>query len=274
MNWNKAKTILIIAFIILNAFLFYEVQDANNESYEGLSDEFINHVVEKLLEKNIVIEGEVPEEIYKKPLLEVEYYLVTREDVAKYIGKDYEEVLENTLFTNEEGSYVRIENNKKLIYNIRDVNGSLEISKEDALQIIDKYKENQNMDIDDYKLDLIVKKDNIYEVIYKRYYEGNFLENDYYKFIIDNIGVAGFETQRISKIEPKEGLITVTSAYESLLRLKNENPEEKTIINKIEICYYTDENIEGWENILRANMDPTWKVMTESGNIKYLTEVE
>ncbi|MDW7668528.1 MAG: hypothetical protein SCJ93_06870 [Bacillota bacterium] len=274
MNWNKAKTILIIAFIILNVFLFYEVQDANNESYEGLSDEFINHVVEKLLEKNIVIEGEVPEEIYKKPLLEVEYYLVTREDVAKYIGEDYEEVLENTLFTNEEGSYVRIENNKKLIYNIRDVNGSLEISKEDALQIIDKYKENQNMDIDDYKLDLIVKKDNIYEVIYKRYYEGNFLENDYYKFIIDNIGVAGFETQRISKIEPKEGLITVTSAYESLLRLKNENPEEKTIINKIEICYYTDENIEGWENILRANMDPTWKVITERGNIKYLTEVE
>ncbi len=274
MNWNKAKTILIIAFIILNLFLYYQVKDANNESYEGLSDEFINHVEKKLLEKNIHIEGEVPKEIYRKPLLEVEYYLVTKRDVAKYIGEDYEEVLENTLFTNEEGSYIRIENNKKLIYNIRDVNGNLEISEEEALQIVDKYKETENMNIDNYKLDLIVKKDKIYEVIYKRYYEESFLENDYYKFIIDNIGVVGFETQRISKIEPKEGLITVTSAYESLLRLKNENPKERTIIKKIEICYYTDENTEGWENILRANMDPTWKIITERGNIKYLTEVE
>ncbi len=274
MNWNKAKTILIIAFVILNLFLFYEVQEANNESYEGLSDEFINHVENKLLEKNIHIETEVPKEIFRRPLLEAEYYLVTEEDVIKYIGEEYEEELENTLFTNEEGSYVRIENNKKLTYNIRDVNGNLEISKEEALQIIDEYKTNQGMDISDYELDIIVKKDNIYEVTYKRYYEGSFLENDYYKFIIDNLGVAGFETQRISKIEPKEGLITLTSTYESLLRLKNENPKEKIVIKKIEICYYTDENIEGWENIVRANMDPTWKIITESGNIKYLTEVE
>ncbi|MFO7887335.1 MAG: hypothetical protein R6U59_03375 [Eubacteriales bacterium] len=274
MNWNKAKTILIVAFILLNTFLFYEVHEANNENYEGLSDEFINHVERKLLEKNIHIETEVYKEIYKKPLLEVEYDLVTEKDVAKYIGKDYEEVLENALFTNEKGSYVRIENNKKLIYNIRDVNKNLEITKEKAKKLVDSFVENQRINLEDYQLDIIIKKSGIYEVVYKRNYQGNKLENDYYRFVVDNLGVAGFETQKISKIEPKEGLITVTSAYESLLRLKNKNSEEKIIIKRIELCYYTDENIEGWENIVRANMDPTWKIVSESGNIKYLIEVE
>ena len=274
MNWNKAKTILIVAFILLNTFLFYEVREANNESYEGLNDDFINHVEIKLLEKNIHIETEVSKEIYRKPLLEVEYELVTEEDVVKYIGKNYEEVLENTLFTNEEGSYVRIENNKKLIYNIRDVNENFQITKEKAGKLVDSYVENQEINLEEYQLDLIIKKGGIYEVVYKRNYEGSKLENDYYIFVVDNLGVAGFETQRINKIEAKEGLITVTSAYESLLRLKNENPEEKFIIKRIELSYYTDENIEEWENIVRANMDPTWKIISESGNVKYLIEVE
>jgi len=274
MNWNKAKTILIVAFILLNTFLFYEVREANNESYEGLNDDFINHVEIKLLEKNIHIETEVSKEIYRKPLLEVEYELVTEEDVVKYIGKNYEEVLENTLFTNEEGSYVRIENNKKLIYNIRDVNENFQITKEKAGKLVDSYVENQEINLEEYQLDLIIKKGGIYEVVYKRNYEGSKLENDYYIFVVDNLGVAGFETQRINKIEAKEGLITVTSAYESLLRLKNENPEEKFVIKRIELSYYTDENIEEWENIVRANMDPTWKIISESGNVKYLIEVE
>jgi len=274
MNWNKAKTILIVAFILLNTFLFYEVREANNESYEGLNDDFINHVEIKLLEKNIHIETEVSKEIYRKPLLEVEYELVTEEDVVKYIGKNYEEVLENTLFTNEEGSYVRIENNKKLIYNIRDVNENFQITKEKAGKLVDSYVENQEINLEEYQLDLIIKKGGIYEVVYKRNYEGSKLENDYYIFVVDNLGVAGFETQKINKIEAKEGLIRVTSAYESLLRLKNENPEEKFIIKRIELSYYTDENIEEWENIVRANMDPTWKIISESGNVKYLIEVE
>jgi len=274
MNWNKAKTILIVAFILLNTFLFYEVREANNESYEGLNDDFINHVEIKLLEKNIHIETEVSKEIYRKPLLEVEYELVTEEDVVKYIGKNYEEVLENTLFTNEEGSYVRIENNKKLIYNIRDVNENFQITKEKAGKLVDSYVENQEINLEEYQLDLIIKKGGIYEVVYKRNYEGSKLENDYYIFVVDNLGVAGFETQKINKIEAKEGLITVTSAYESLLRLKNENPEEKFVIKRIELSYYTDENIEEWENIVRANMDPTWKIISESGNVKYLIEVE
>ena len=274
MNWNKAKTILIVAFILLNTFLFYEVREANNESYEGLNDDFINHVEIKLLEKNIHIETEVSKEIYRKPLLEVEYELVREEDVVKYIGKNYEEVLEGTLFTNDEGSYIRIENNKKLIYNIRDVNENLEITKEKAGKLVDSYVENQDINLEEYQLDFIIKKVGIYEVVYKRNYEGSKLENDYYIFVVDNLGVAGFETQRINKIEAKEGLITVTSAYESLLRLKNENPEEKFVIKRIELSYYTDENIEEWENIVRANMDPTWKIISESGNVKYLIEVE
>ncbi|HCX04922.1 MAG TPA: hypothetical protein DHM42_10620, partial [Clostridiales bacterium] len=222
----------------------------------------------------IYLNTEIPDTIVKMPLIEVEYYFVGREDVEYYLGIDYEEVLEGVLFKKGDESFVRIENNKKLIYNIRDVNGNLEINEEDALTTVENYIKEEKMDLSDYKVDLIIKREEMYEIIYKRYYEGIPLENDYYKFIVDNKGVAGFESQVIKNIEPKEGMITVTSAYESLLRLKNENLQERVNITNMEICYYTDENVEGWANILRANMDPTWKVVTEKGNIKYLTEVE
>lgn len=274
MNWNKAKTILIIAFVLLNIFLFYQLNIVNNDHYEGLSSEFLERVEGKLQERNIYINTEIPDTIVKMPLLEVEYYFVGRKDVEYYLGMDYEEVLEGVLFKKGEESFVRIENNKKLIYNIRDVNGNLEINEEDALTTVENYIKEEKMNLSDYKVDLILKREEMYEITYKRYYDGTPLENDYYKFIVDNKGIAGFESQLIKNIEPKEGMITVTSAYESLLRLKNENLQERVNITNMEICYYTDENVEGWENILRANMDPTWKIVTEKGNIKYLTEVE
>ncbi len=273
MNWNKAKTILIIAFILLNTFLIYSIYENNIENYEGLDESFIKKVESSLLDKNILIDADVPKEIYKMPLLEVEYRIFQKDDVEDYLGENYEEKIEDEYFVKNDGSYIRIENNKKLIYNIRDVKGNLNIDEEDGLRFIEKYVENNDINLEKYELDLKITKENLFIFIYKRIYDNKTLENDYYKFIVDNEGVAGLERQNIKTIEAKEGLIYVTTAYESLLRLKNEGNAKRTI-KKVEISYYTDENSSEWVNIVRANMDPTWKVVFDDGNIKYLIETE
>lgn len=273
MNWNKAKTILIIAFIILNLFLLYAIFEDRTENYEGLDDDFIEKVENNLEAKNIFIEAEVPKEIYKMPLIEVEYRIFSQSDVKYYLGEDYEEKIEDEYFVKNDGSYIRIENNKKLIYNIRDIDKNLSIDTEEAKKYIEKYAEDNNINLEEYKLDIETIEEDFHSFIYKKIYNDRTLENDFYKFIVDNKGVAGLEFQNIKKVEPKEGLIYVTSAYESLLRLNNSSNIKKTI-EKVEICYYSDENISDWENIVRANMDPTWKVVFEDGNIKYLTETE
>ena len=273
MNWNKAKTILIIAFIILNIFLIYAVRENNNQNYEGLDDSFIKKVEENLSEKNIVIETEIPKEIYKMPLLEVEYRIFQENDVLYFLGDEYEERIEEEYFVKDDGSYIKIENNKKLIYNIRGINDVLNISEEEGLKFVEDFINIKNINLENYELDLKKAEENFYIFTYKRIYENKILENDYYKFIVDSDGVAGIEMQNIEIVEPKEGLIYVTSAYESLLRLKNESKSNKKI-QEVEICYYTDENNLEWENIVRANMDPTWKVVFKDGNIKYLLETE
>jgi len=273
MNWNKAKTILIIAFIILNIFLIYAVNENNKQNYEGLDDRFIKKVEENLAEKNIIIEAEIAKEIYKMPLLEVKYRIFQEKDVLYFLGDKYEERIEEEYFVKDNGSYIKIENNKKLTYNIRGINEAFNISEEEGLKFVEDFIKIKKINLENYELDSKITEENIHIFTYKRIYENKILENDYYRFIVDSDGVAGIEVQNIETVEPKEGLIYVTSAYESLLRLKNES-DNKKIIKEVEICYYTNENTLEWENIVRANMDPTWKVVFKDGDIKYLIETE
>ena len=78
MDWNKSNTILIVAFIILNIFLFISFYNNTfSEEYDVMSDEqFVTSVEDLLKQKNIKINCSIPSDTYILPVLETEYDIV------------------------------------------------------------------------------------------------------------------------------------------------------------------------------------------------------
>ena len=66
MDWNKANTILITAFIILNIFLFTAFyKGAFYDEYDVSADEEFTEDIKNILkEKNIAVNCQLPEETY------------------------------------------------------------------------------------------------------------------------------------------------------------------------------------------------------------------
>jgi len=75
MDWSKAKSVLIIAFVITNIFLLHAISENNNvyDSYHIVEDHFANDVKSRLLEKGIKIDVDIPQNIQSLPLLNIEY---------------------------------------------------------------------------------------------------------------------------------------------------------------------------------------------------------
>ncbi len=85
MDWSKAKTILIVAFIITNILLIYVIVGEDHVNEPTLKDDFIEDVVELLEDKNIKVSTQIPKDIPHLNTMVVEYENVN----IQKLNKDY-----------------------------------------------------------------------------------------------------------------------------------------------------------------------------------------
>lgn len=272
MDWNKAKTILIIGFILIDAFLFTQVYDLGS----SLERESESTVFQVLNDYGIEIEATIPSEYIYLPLLEVEYRIYDGEsfELSKYLGAEYSEIRMDEHYRNTKGASIQIIDGKKLVFQLRKTEVDNDLNMEDAISYVDKFIEEYEMDLDDYGEMNIILKNGVFNITYYKIFGEYSLENAYIKFIVDGRGVAGFEEQNINSVKKSQGTVKVTKAEEALLRLLRYGDISNHILREVKICYYDDELGEDWKNIVRDTVDPTWKAVFDGGIIKYLTETE
>lgn len=73
MDWSKAKTILIIAFIVTNIVLGYALFNSQRIDEPTLKEDFITDVAKLLKEKDITLNTAIPKEIPSLGIMTVEY---------------------------------------------------------------------------------------------------------------------------------------------------------------------------------------------------------
>ena len=75
MDWARAKTILIIAFVITNIFLAYNVWQTKYYGHrsERISDDRIEELVNILQQRGISVSAPIPKDLYTNEILTVEY---------------------------------------------------------------------------------------------------------------------------------------------------------------------------------------------------------
>lgn len=273
MDWNKSNTIFIVAFIILNIFLFsYSFNDIFSEEYNVMSDiEFIENVENILKEKNITINCDLPNEMYTLPILDTEYRIlnIDKKLLEKYLGEGIEPIEDVYKYSNEKGETLEIIEGKKLVYTLREkaegkIAEDLKISDE-----INNFLKSKNIDesgfIENYKN----FTDDSGLVVYTRYYNDISVDNSYMKFYIDKNGVYKYETQKIIAIKEISDKVNTFTAVENLLKLLSFDDISNKEIVRIDMSYYSIED-ENWKVVWGINSYPTWKVIFSDGTQKHL----
>lgn len=273
MDWNKAKTILIIAFVILDIFLVSQVMSIRNNSTPSTSFEVIK---ERLSEQGIEVVIDVVGEELFLPLLEVEYMVFDGDskEINEFLGESVNELIENEYYVNDSGQSIQIRQGKKLMFLTRDLELYTEPNLNDAEEQIVSFSRQYNISLDGFSRTGAYMVDNVNYILYKETYQGYAIENSYYKFIQDGSGLVGFEMQRIRNLRETQANIILSKPEEALLRLLKFNDIKGESVVGMDICYYRDEELIDWGEIVVDNLEPTWKVLFESGIVKYLLEFE
>ncbi|WP_313339610.1 two-component system regulatory protein YycI [Sedimentibacter sp.] len=273
MDWNKSNIIFIVAFIILNIFLLsYSFNDIFSEEYNIMSDkDFIEDVENILKEKNIVINCEIPKEIYTLPVLDTEYRIINidKKMLEKFLGEGIDPVENVFLYSNQKGESIEIIEGKKFIYTLREkVNGKLEANLKIADEI-DNFLKNKNIDGSGFSENYRIITDDSGFIMYTRYYNNVSVDNSYMKFYIDKNGIYKFEMQKIIAIKEIAEKLNTFTAAESLLKLLSYDDVDNKEIIRIDMSYYSIED-ENWQVISGINSYPAWKVIFSDGTQKHL----
>lgn len=277
MDWNKANTILIIAFIVINISLVIATfNNIPSEDYDVMSDDyFVNNVENILKNNNIIINCEIPTDTYFLPVLDIEYNMININDdlLQNYLGENIKAIEDVFIYDNSKGETLEIIDGKKIRYTIRNkVPGK--IQKEEFINdTISNFIKEKNINSDDFKETYRYISEDVNYVIYNQIHNGYSIENSYMYFFVDNEGIYNFEIQKAILINEIKDKIRTLPAIEALPRLLTyDDVKDKEIIN-IEMTYYSLED-ENWKYITRINSDPTWKINFNDGSIKYLSSFD
>ncbi|SNS53270.1 Two-component signal transduction system YycFG, regulatory protein YycI [Anaerovirgula multivorans] len=289
MDWSKAKNVLIVAFIITNIFLVYNIQkDAfNRGDLQLINDARIKNVENYLEDSGLQLDIDIPREIVSLPRLMVKYKVFEPKELAEeFLGEDYE-TLENNVFTSE-AKMVQSISNKKFVYkNLMNEAGCYPLDEEGAIEISNQFLKKHRLMQADLELQQIyfgVIEDfgdiPLYKLVYNQTYKNKFLAESYVHVYVRHKEIVGIEAMLLEFERTYGDKKKVIPATEALLRKMNDiikdNQEYKDIIiTNMEIGHYfnpTDSNLNftTWDTVESGTTSPSWKIVLSNGKTYYV----
>lgn len=272
MDWSKAKTILIVAFIITNVLLGGLLLTKKLDITPTLSDDFIREVKKMLDEKNITVSTEIPKDEVGLVPLTVRYEILDVEFLDKILY-DGKATIENTgVETNlyDENSRTNIRNGKTFKYERVILDGkSKSITQTDAIKLADNFINDLNFYREDMVLSYVENIDDKYYITYSKKYEGDYVERAYIDIVVSSIGVEKFERTWLDLKAKGDVEIFTNTAPKAILNLLSMNEVYGKEIIDISICYYFDpkqhDYIETLENAKEGKTVPAWRILFNDG---------
>lgn len=276
MNWSKAKTILIIVFLLADIFLFY-VSYSGDLGYNSENGSVVE-VLEHLKNRDIVVKGLIPNKGNPGSQLYVKYKLFNSEkaiesffnsDTNVFIRENENKIIvENNLIT------VEIFKNGEIIYlnkSIDNVENS-EINELQAERIIDDFLKSLNIDRDDTIIINKVIEDNSINIMYNQVYKNQFIDKTFLDMKVTNNGVAYMKMLWFESIENGKTKNEVIPPTKALLKLSEfyREMEGTIIVEDISQGYYFGSKIEqpfDVQSVEEGTAIPVWRISTNMGKI-------
>ena len=294
MDWSKAKNLLIIAFILTNIFLVYNIRSETlrHNDIQTAGSKYLDDVEQHLQDNGINIDTHIPEETVSLPMLVVKYKNFDSDKVAKtLLGKDYNKKteafgsndLKREVFSKGNKKLI-IEGNKRLIYkNMNDDEQDYTLDEETVMKMGDNFLKQYKLMKDDIVLDQIyygteehIDNEPVYKLIYNQTYKNKFLGESYIHVYINNRGVIAVEAMLLEYEKTQQQRKKIIPATEALMKSMGiilEENEKPIFIKGIEVgyyfspAYYTESD---WKEIDSGTALPSWKITIQNGKTYFI----
>jgi regulatory protein YycI of two-component signal transduction system YycFG len=273
MDWSKAKTILIVAFILTNILLGVVLFSDDYKTETTATQGFIEDVTRILSKKNITIDTEVSTEIPSLNTLTIEYEMVDIHHVNNsfFNGEGKVETEEQNIITiSKDNEYLTINSRKSLIYeNNTKVERYKDLDGEKARDIALEFLNERSYNTSDMQVSYEKNENNSYYIEFSKIYNGRYLEKAMATMEIDKIGVKRFERIWLNLVEEGETPRYISTAPKAILSLLSMEESYGRTIKDISLCYYFDpseqEDIKDTKNAIKGQTVPAWRVLFEDG---------
>lgn len=272
MDWSKAKTILIIAFIITNIFIIVVILREKPIEEPTITEDFIAYVEELLNEKNIGIKTDIPDDIAYLNSMIVEFENIDSSTVNKFYFQNKGSIKNdgslNEIVNGNES--ILIINNKLMIYeNQNEISNYDNLNLDKAIEIAENFLKKGNFSTSDMELTYAKEEKGVFYIEYSKVYEDVFVERAYTNFLIDKRGVKRFERLWLNTKELGDKKIYISTAPKALLNLLGMKDVYNKTITEISLCYYFDpekhEYIEEPGSTKQGKAVPAWRIQFEDG---------
>lgn len=270
-DWGKAKNILIIALVITNVFLIYNIEKDILESNIAsmVKEENINDVLIILEENNIKVEAKVPKIVLSLPVLNVEYETYDEEKLARIFNKNKNENIDLSIINNKS---IRYENYNKDA-TIKDLN------EKKALNTAETFIKKYGFMTDDVTYWGMTQDIDGYNVIFKQKYKDRFLEYSYMNVTVNESGVKVFERMWLKPLDADSNKREIIPATKALLKCMYDidTTNQEAIIKDITLGYWFNPqhiSITNSENIKAGTAVPAWRILLKDGQTKFIVAYE
>lgn len=285
MDWSKAKTVLIIAFIITNLFLGFKIQQNTYRasSFSKISNEYVREIIELLEQRNIKIKGDIPRKIISKGNLTVEYRKIDTSFLKEGffdIGEKIQERISDDIVTYIQGAKnLKVVKEKKIEFkderNIIPIEDKeVDSVKKKAVEIIKALGWSK----EELELDEIDIENGILHIKYTQKYKDKVVDGgSYIRMDIDGLGIISFQSLWLDVVKESKSNTTIIPATEALFNLITFTDD--IVVTDISLGYYipTDfghfkgiNNEYNWEYIYQNQAIPIWRIKLDSGNKLYI----
>lgn len=273
MDWSKAKTILIVAFIITNILLVVVLLSNNKQTESTTKQGFVEDVTRLLKNKDIFIDTEISKEIPSLNTLDVEYEMIDISQINNNFFKGngvMEAKSESTVEISKNNEYISITNKKILSYENRtQLDKYKNLTKQKAEDIALEFLKDKKYDISDMKLSYIKEENDNYNLEFSKLYNERYLETAYVNIMVDSRGVKNLDRIWLNIRSEGENSIYINTAPKAILSLLSMEESYGRTISDISLCYYFDpekhEYIKDPKNARKGRTIPAWRVLFDDG---------
>lgn len=280
MDWSKAKTILIVAFIITNILLVYIMIGEKTIPEPTIKDEFMEDVVELLKDKNISIATDIPKEIPYLNIMTVRYEKTNLEELNRNFLNNDGIIKDNMKGFGEiakDKESIVVINNKLIVYeNKEEKELYKDLDRDKAIQLAEEFVNKMGFNTSDMRLILTKEEKGVFYLEYSKVYDDILVERAFTNLQIDKRGVKGFERLWLDVQNLNEAQIYISTAPKSILALLGMEEVYGKTVSDISLCYYFDpqkhEYLKEPEEAMQGKAVPAWRIQFDDGYKIYIDE--
>lgn len=279
MDWMKSKSILLLALLLTNLVLLWNVLESRHVFESTKANEADEWQRVLTLSDQRQIELQNKEAVYYISNLSgvrLEYQMYDAEQIASRLLGVNSVLLGK--YSNASGDQLTLENGNKLLYakNIQTTTDKSNFDIEEAKRRANQFLEDSGFASADMKLWDTKQSGDTTTVIYRQYYEQLFLDDAYMAVTFKGKQMSTFERKWFNPPEHLNYSRQIMPPSKALFLALDQiqvKPEEKRTIKAFELGYRLDSS-SLVSSVKAGEASPYWRVLMDTGDVYYVEAQE